>query len=164
MINIRPACPEDINDISCVLAASWKTAYRGIIEDDYLDALSDTHWVDFLTYGLHGNSIIVMVMESNSQIIGAAIMSETENSGECGLRAFYLLPDKIGQGLGQIFYNSIENEMKNRGFSSCALDVLENNARAIRFYKKQGFLDTSKELNVDLGENSYLCKIFKKTI
>ena len=164
MINIRPACPEDINDISCVLAASWKTAYRGIIADSYLDALSDTHWVDFLASGLKGKKIIVMVMESGRQIIGAATMSETENSGECDLISFYLLSDKIGQGLGQIFYSSIENEMRNRGFSSCRLDVLESNTRAVRFYKKQGFLDTNKELNVNLGENSYLCKTFKKTI
>ena len=57
MVNVRMAQTKDIERISCVLAASWKTAYRGIVHDDYLDALQDNHWAKFLTTGLNNASI-----------------------------------------------------------------------------------------------------------
>ncbi len=53
MVHIRTAGFEDIAAISSILAASWKTAYRGIVNDDYLDLLTDEHWIDFLNTGMN---------------------------------------------------------------------------------------------------------------
>lgn len=162
MTRIRSACADDIEEISCVLAKSWKTAYRGIVDDAYLDTLPLDHWVDFLASGLSKGSIIVSVMDNGHQIVGAAIISKTGNAGECCLISFYLLPDKIGQGLGHTFYNEIEAELINCGYSSCVLDVLENNTRAIRFYKAHGFHETGKEQPAILGDKQYTCKVLEK--
>lgn len=164
MVHIRLANLEDISKISSVLAVSWKTAYRGIVDDDYLNSLKSDHWVDFLTSGLNKNSIFSMVMENNQEMIGVAILSKTEKEHEACLISFYLLPDKIGQGFGHVFYCEIEAELKSRGFSNCSLDVLENNKRAIRFYKVHGFIDTKKEIKAVLGEYDYTCKVLEKAL
>ena len=165
MVQTRKSRIEDVNNISHVLASSWKTAYRGIVHDDYLDALKHDHWVEFLTTGLSNDSIFSMVIESNQEIIGAAILNETEKEREVNLRAFYLLPDKIGKGFGHTFYNDIETELKGRGFLNCVIDVLENNSRAIRFYETHGFIDTGKTIdNVVLGTQNYSCKVFEKAL
>jgi len=164
MIGVRVALSEDINNISCVLAASWRTAYRGIVADDYLDALSDDHWVKFLTSGLTSGSVFSLVLHDSQEIIGATVMGKSEAQGEVHLFALYLLPDKIGQGLGHAFYCDIENEMKQRGYTKCTLDVLENNTRAIRFYEVHGYVEASKGTTAELGGQSYKCKSFEKAL
>jgi len=62
MISTRTAQTEDVAKISNVLASCWKTAYRGIVNDDYLDALKDDHWVDFLSAGLNGDDVFSLVL------------------------------------------------------------------------------------------------------
>ena len=46
MINVRMTQIKDILQISLVLAESWKLAYRGIVDDDYLDSLKTDHWAE----------------------------------------------------------------------------------------------------------------------
>jgi ribosomal protein S18 acetylase RimI-like enzyme len=164
MIHTRISRIEDVYNISHTLASSWKTAYRGIVHDDYLDALPDNHWVEYLTTGLKNDSVFSMVIESNQEIIGAAILSNTEKEHEVNLISFYLLPDRIGKGFGHIFYSDIETELRNRGFQNCVIAVLENNSRAIRFYEAQSFIDTGKTIDAVLGIQNYSCKILEKTL
>ncbi len=163
MVSIRTAGFEDIAAISSVLAASWKTAYRGIVNDDYLDLLTDGHWIDFLNTGMNNSSVFAMVIEEQN-IIGAAVLSKAEKEKEINLKAFYLLPDKIGQGFGHAFFNGIEAGLKAQGFSKCVLDVLENNKRAIRFYEAHGFISTDSEMVTTLGSHDYVCKIYEKNL
>ena len=162
MINIRTAVLEDICTISHVLAASWKSAYRGIVHDKYLDALDNNHWVDFLLAGMKNKTVFAMILEEGQKIIGAAILSEAEQ--ESHLVSFYLLPEKIGQGLGHVFYSGIETELKNRGLTKCVLDVLEHNRRAIRFYEAHGFTDTHKKTHAKLENVEYICNEYEKSL
>ena len=163
MVNVRTAKTEDIDKISIVLAASWKTAYRGIVADDYLDSIREDRWVDFLTAGLSNGAIFSMVLQENQEIAGASILGKSEKENEVRLISFYLAPDRIGQGYGHIFYSGIEKKIKSRGFTKCVIDVLEKNDRAIKFYKSHGFDDTRTEVKITLGNRDYICKVFEKT-
>ena len=40
------------------------------------------HWIDFLTSVLSNNNVFAMVLETGSEIIGAAIMSQTEKDND----------------------------------------------------------------------------------
>ena len=162
MVSTRIAKIEDANNISIVLATSWKSAYRGIVGDDYLDPLKDSHWVDFLNNGLSGDAVFSMVLLEDQQIIGASILGTSENKGEIHLISLYLLPEKIGQGFGHIFYSDIEKEIRARGFSKCVLDVLKNNIRAIKFYEAHGFVDAHRNATTKLGERDYPYMVFEK--
>jgi len=162
--NTRISKTEDVVNISRVLALSWKTAYRGIVHDEYLDSLEYDHWVEFLTTGLGNGSIFSMVIEDEYEIIGAAVLCKTEKENEANLKAFYLLPDKIGRGFGHTFLCSIESELRKMGFRNYIIDVLGNNSRAIRFYDAHGFTDTGKNINTTLGERHYTCKSFEKAL
>jgi ribosomal protein S18 acetylase RimI-like enzyme len=105
-----------------------------------------------------------MVIEDNNEMIGAALLCETDKTHEINLISFYLLPEKIGLGIGHTFYNAMETELLNRGFQNCVIDVLENNTRAIRFYKDHGFSETCTENDAVLGDKDYKCKVFEKRI
>ncbi|MDR2909141.1 MAG: GNAT family N-acetyltransferase [Oscillospiraceae bacterium] len=164
MVVTRAGKIDDAEKISRVLALSWKTAYRGIVNDDYLDKLKDTYWVEFLTEGLKNGTVFSIVIEDDRGIFGAAILSRTEKECEVNLISFYLIPDKIGQGFGHIFYSAIESELKDREFSTCVVDVLESNARAISFYKAHGFVDTGRAVSTALAEQNYTCLVFEKPL
>ncbi len=164
MTHTRVSTNDDVETISFVLASSWKTAYRGIVHDDYLDSLQDSRWVEFLRTGIDNGYVFSLVIENNQEIIGAAILCKTEKPNEANLISFYLLPEKIGQGLGHKFYVAIEAELRNRGFLNCTLDVLESNSRAIRFYEAHGFESTGNTVIATLGEKNYTCAVFEKTI
>ena len=162
MVNIRTSVLEDISTISGVLASSWKSAYRGIVHDEYLDSLSDNHWIDFLNTGMNNETVFSMVLEQGKSMIGAAILSEERK--EVHLISFYLIPEKIGHGFGHLFYNGVETELKRRGFAKCVLGVLQDNHRAIRFYETHGFFDTNRRIIAKLGECEYACKIYEKSL
>ncbi len=46
-IIMRKANPDEIFDISKTLAKSWKWAYKGLVNDDYLSSLKEDNWVNF---------------------------------------------------------------------------------------------------------------------
>ena len=164
MISVRTAQIQDIAGISHLLATSWKTAYRGIVDDDYLDSLGYDHWVDYLTSALSGDTVFSMVLSENQEIVGASVLGKSETENEVHLISLYLLPEKIGLGYGHKFYGEIEKEIRNKGFKKCALDVLEKNKRAVKFYKAHGFTDTRVEAVTVLGNRNYPYKVFEKTL
>ena len=164
LISVRMTQTQDIDRISLVLVTSWKTAYRGIVDNEYLDSLRDDHWVEFLTSALNGDTIFSMVLLEDQEIVGASILGKSETEHEVHMISLYLLPEKIGQGYGHTFYSEIEKEMRNKGFTKCVIDVLENNERAIRFYTAHGFADMHVEAETTLGKRNYLYKVFEKTL
>ena len=44
-MKIRTAGVQDLETVSRIHALSWKTAYRGILPDDFLNQLSYRRWV-----------------------------------------------------------------------------------------------------------------------
>lgn len=43
---VRDAELSDANDLSLVYQISWKTAYKGMVPDEYLNNLSQDHWTE----------------------------------------------------------------------------------------------------------------------
>ena len=155
---------KDIPQISFVHAESWKTAYRGIVDNDYLDSLKTDHWVEYLTNGLNGDEVFSMVLLENQDIVGASILRKSEKQGEIHIVSLYLMPDKIGKGYGHRFYCEIENEIKSLGYTKCTLDVLANNKRAISFYMAHGYIDSGTEETTVLGSKEYPYRTFNKKL
>ena len=80
------------------------------------------------------------------------------NSGE--IAAIYLLPEYWGEGYGGNLMNFSLDFLSGAGYESIAIWVLEENNRAINFYKKYGFdFDENKKtivLGKELVEVRYL--------
>lgn len=164
MIRTRAAGAGDIESINQVFYNFWRSAYRGIIADHYLDRLPADHWCEFLEQGLKDHRMFILVLEREVQIIGAAVLSPAERDGVVHLISFYIRPEEIGTGLGHIFYQDIEAEARKRGYTGCVLDVLKSNQRAARFYHLHGFHLTGKTTEAALGERIYTCDIWEKDL
>lgn len=145
----RQANPDDAKTISSVLAKSCKELYKGIVDDACLDALTPNTWTSYLDAGLREGSLFSIIMEENSEIIGVAVLRETEYRQEVELVSIYLLPEHSGKGLGVQFYREVESQCRALGYTSCVLDIIDGNRRATEFYCKCGFSCTGGSYTAD---------------
>lgn len=160
---------QDTERISLVTATSWKTTYRGMIDDTYLDDLKEDHWVQFLISafdddGQLSEGRLCMVLLLDEQIVASAVLAQAEKATEIHLTALYMLPECIGQGYGRQLYEAVEKEIKNRGYTECSLDVLQSNSRAICFYQSAGFVKTGGQTVFTLGEREYTSLAMRKSL
>lgn len=143
-MNIRIARLDDAEELATVHVASWQSAYRGIIADDFLQKLSvekrAVHWREAL--GDEASQEKVFVAEEDARhIIGFASGGPqrdpvlTAYDGE--LYAIYLLPTAQRQKVGSRLFHALANQLLRDGFTAMLIWVLaENPAR--KFYEALG--------------------------
>ena len=140
---IRYATTEDAAGIARVHAESWRSAYRGIVPDDYLDSIDVEEWA-----GRHrrnmaeaADSSVSYVAEVRGEIVGWAAggpnhIPESAYSGE--LYTIYLLPQYQRIGNGRRLIAAIAGWLMESGFESMILWVLAENWPARQFYEALG--------------------------
>ncbi len=150
-MEIRYIDPYDSREeISRIYENSWKYAYRGIIPQDYLDAVPRGRWVK--TLDTPGWSTMVCV--ENGEYIGTSSFCKSRfeqypDSGE--VISIYFLPEFMGKGYGSKLLDAVMSELKNQGFTEAFLWVLEENGNARRFYEKYGFQCSCDYLDDNIG-------------
>ena len=144
---------DDRGAISRIYEESWRAAYRGIIPQEYLDVIPRGRWVKNLDIpGWH-----TMVCVEDGEYVGTSSFSKSRfpqypDQGE--VISVYLLPDRYGKGYGGPLLEAVLSELKKQGFTAVFLWVLEENARARRFYEKHGFSCTDEYLDAVIGGKS----------
>ena len=134
----------DIPAIARVHVAAWKTAYRGIIADDFLDRLTigrrDTLWRQYLAMPDRR----LLICKEQGEVTGFAACGPTRDGdkdpalvGE--LYAINVAPDYWRQGCGQALVKRVIRELTRAKFALVTLWVLDANERARRFYERAGF-------------------------
>ena len=104
---------DDKAAISRIYEASWRSAYRGILPQDYLDSIPAGYWVPYLEQA--GRN--VLVMEEDGQLIGTAsyCASRDPSLPEYGeVVSIYLLPDWQGMGYGRLLLDAAIAELAAR--------------------------------------------------
>lgn len=151
-MRIRKASVEDAAAIARVTVDTWKTAYRGIVDDNYLNNLSyeerEKGWRQFP----FNNSFVYVAEDDAHNIIGfAAAGPERESTpmyqGE--LYAIYIYQEHQSKGVGSVLFRSILKNLEQSGINSLLLWVLSDSPYQ-RFYEKHGGLPVqSKLLEID---------------
>lgn len=123
---------------SHIYAKSWKTAYKDIIPQKYLDELSLEHWTPFLENSPFQN----FLLQDNGVFVAASAIAKAregiyDDYGE--VVSIYVLPDHFNKGYGTILFKHMIEKLQAMGFSKTVLWVLEENQRARLFYEKMGF-------------------------
>lgn len=166
-LKVRQVGPEMAQVVSGVFAASWKAAYRGIISDSYLDGMPEDRWVGFLQDGLTSGEFICLAAVAADRLLGAAVMrgGGLEKLPEHGeLSCLYVLSGEMGRGVGSLLLERVLEEMRMRGLKHCALNVLEDNARAIAFYRRRGFTRMDISTKTELGGREYNCTLMCRVL
>lgn len=143
MTEVRAAAPADADEVARLHVRSWRSAYRGLIADDYLDGLSPEAVVDRYTFGRVGLRVpSTLVAVDGPAIRGFATAglcrdAELPNSGE--LMALYVDPAHSGAGLGTLLLTAARDRLRAVGVPCAVLWVLDANTRARRFYERGGW-------------------------
>ena len=88
--------------------------------------------------------------------LGVLALNPREKMQHIGvLNSFYIKKDYRRKGLAKDLLVFIEKLAKELGIVRINLSVMEENIEAIRFYKKNGFIETGKELDTIFVEGSY---------
>jgi GNAT superfamily N-acetyltransferase len=142
---IREATAIDAEAISRVRVRSWQAAYRGIIDDAYLDAMSIEAGRDRYLRTFDPDpaaSFARVCADDDGRVTGFAMAGATRSrvaaprSAEVYL--IYLLPAVQRQGLGTRLMRSMARGLERRGMGSLVVWALVRNEPACRFYERLG--------------------------
>lgn len=151
------------SELSRIYEESWKYAYRGIIPQSYLDSIPSGHWADAVDReGRYSLILLDQGQMIGTSSFGKSRFSELSDWGE--IVSIYLLPAYMGKGFGGSLLNAVLGELVQMGFSSFFLWVLEENARARRFYEREGFSESGRTLDDEIGGKALREVQYIKTI
>ncbi len=141
---IRPARPVDARQIATIHVRTWRLAYRGIIPDEFLDSLSiderEAVWQQDLLVG-HPKVWVAEYGEGVLGWISAARSRDADATGSTGeIWAVYVEPEHWRKGIGHALCDTAEQALFSDGFVEVTLWVLEDNERALKFYKSNGYV------------------------
>ncbi|TCP56038.1 acetyltransferase (GNAT) family protein [Tumebacillus sp. BK434] len=90
-----------------------------------------------------------VLMEDDGHTVGELVLRRAEYEGrEVGYISFiYVVPEGRGQGYSQQLLRYAEDLFRKLQFPEYHLRVAQTNARAIRFYEKNGFEQLAQETN-----------------
>ena len=134
----RMTLNDDAEVVGNIYANSWKAAYRGIVPQAYLDGLAGSMWLAVLRDEQYQS---YLAMDGEAYIGASAVCAARDESmvGWGEIVSLYLLPTYFGSGYAEPLFRRVVEALRMQGYQQIYLWVLEENARARRFYEKQGF-------------------------
>lgn len=162
-IRCREAEAGDLPAVSRQVAESYRTAYRGLMEEDYLASLADDHWVPVLTESLAAGSTCILA-EDGAEVVGSIVFGPSAADPGPGIYeifALYLLPGYMGLGVGHRLYLEAQRRMTGQGAVACVAEALCGNTRSIRFCLAHGFAETGT-FSVEENGMTLQCKSLRK--
>ena len=153
LVKIRRANIEDADGIAKVHVDCWKTTYKGIIPDNYLNGLSYKDRTELWKQNITREDNYVIIAENEQgKIIGFADAWKRETNIEentCDLTSIYLLEEYQGTGIGKALINELFIHFKEMGYSKIFVDVLEDN-KTKHFYEYYG-AEFVKNIQIKIG-------------
>jgi L-amino acid N-acyltransferase YncA len=140
-MRIRDAVVEDAGQIAGIHVRSWQFAYRGIVPDDVLDALSTEQRRAFWVEELVRSSRRTLVVEVDEAIAGWAAFGpcrDADAPAAVEVYGIYLDPAFLRRGLGKLLWAAACRAMAADGHARAAVWVVSANDRARRFYESMG--------------------------
>ena len=137
---------EEIRGKAFVHWKTWHEAYPGLVSDEYLERFTlekcediafrwASKWPENTLVALEGDRVTGFVSYGDRG-------DERPDAGE--IFAIYVLPERWGTGTADALMKAARERLT--GYPEICLWVLKDNARAIRFYEKQGFAPDGEEL------------------
>jgi hypothetical protein len=139
---IRPARPGDAAAIAALHTASWRSAYRGILPDAFLDGPIEANrravWEARLP-ALAAGDVVLLAPDG----FAAAF---AQDDGDALLDNLHVVPGVRGAGLGAALLHAVASALLAGGSRAMHLWVFDANPRARKFYARHGAVETGRRL------------------
>ena len=143
MIKLRHSTVDDAGAIARVQALSWQATYRGMIPQDYLDAIDVDAWAERHRGHMleEPEGFVSYMAEEEGEIVGWALGGPNRDQRmiySAELFTIYLLPGYERRGIGRMLMNAVARGLMSLGFESMIVWVLRDNWAAREFYEALG--------------------------
>ena len=157
-IIIRKINKSDIPAAAEIQVNGWKTAYKGIVDSNFLDALSKEEKIkkmeDVYT------KIGFIVAEIKGEIVGLCKYIDNNSrspeivKADCELTALYVKPELKYKGIGTKLVKYVKEEFRKKGKRKMIIWCLKENKPSRKFYEKMGGTKI-EEKPIIIGEKQY---------
>ena len=141
-IIIRRVKEEDLPFVVDIQVEGWRTAYRGIIDDNTLDNMNKDAKLEKRRKDYDQNGFIVA--EINDEIVGFCRYVDNNSFSpnieeiDCELMALYVKPELKFRGIGTKLFTFVVDEFKSKSKKKMIIWCLKDNEPSKRFYTKMG--------------------------
>lgn len=145
-IQLRRATVADAEAIAAIRIEGWRTTYRGMIPDSYLNEMDMNqnvlHWRTILqALPVKEDSLCVYVAVSEDEIVGfvsAMKLPEPKLDKDGEINAIYIRPQWQRCGIGKRMLHKAARSLQAMGCTSCVIWVIDGNSQARNFYEELG--------------------------
>lgn len=155
---------DSIEEVCRVYAESWRSAYRGIVPQEYLDNLDARRFMGFITEDLPR----IWLASDGEHIVGSSSYSAARDKDKPGwgeIVSIYLLPGYTRRGIGTGLLRASMDSLFKMNCKKIYCFALEDNYPARDFYVKNGFFQGADSREITIGGKRLLeiRYIFEKT-
>lgn len=157
--SVRTALLEDSEGIGAVHTESWKTSYKGLVHQSFLDSLDlESRVAGAKRRFANAELINLVLVENETQRIagfttfGRCRDKNVDADGE--LYAIYLFQGDQRRGGGRLLFAATMDAARARGFTKMMVSVFEANQSSRRFYERMGGVFIGSD-QIELEEHKY---------
>jgi len=143
---IRRARVQDAAALADINRRGWLFAYAHILPAETMreaGADLEARWADSLA-DMDDDREVWVATDADDRAIGFVSVGSSRHEdarpGEGELRAIYLAPEVVGDGVGRELLACGERALARLGYEVAMLWVFEENERARRFYERNGWV------------------------
>jgi len=157
-ITIRKILPEEAREYALLADACWKSAYTGIMPEEFLRSREDEQFeqrVEKYREALGGfecDFYFAEYWERNVGILGIRKSRDEDKPDTGEIMAIYLIEEFWNKGFGKELLKLALEALKSMGHSEITLWTLEENSRARRFYERNGFVHDGAKKEMEFGK------------
>ena len=157
MIIIRDVTEKDLPSVVDIQIAGWRTAYRGIIDDDILASMDREERLARRKNDWRNTGFIVA--ENDGKVVGFCRYINNNSFSpdydiDCELMALYLDPDMKRKGIGSKLFQYVVDEFRQQGKRRMILWCLKDNQPSRSFYEAMGG-KLGGEKDFEIGDRSF---------
>ena len=143
MATLRPMVAGDAGAVAHLHATSWRSAYRGMLTDDFLDhgVVADRQavWHDRLVAQPADQAFGIVAEDTTGQLIGFAyVLPGHDPVWGTLVDNLHVHPDAKGGGIGRRLLQAVARKLGAAHTQPLFLWVLDANEPAKRFYTRMG--------------------------
>lgn len=152
-ITIRKITLNDIDRLQQIGRQTFSETFSGYNSEEDMKKYLDEHFsIEKLTIELHNPDSEFYFAVLNDIVIGylklnfGESQTELKDSKALEIERIYVPKEYHGQSVGQVFYEKAIQVARHKEVDYVWLGVWEENHRALRFYKKNGFTEFDKHI------------------
>ena len=141
---VRNAVKEDSKKMANIIVNGWKNAYRGLIDDEFLDNMNEEilskNWERNILSQNEDNHICVY--EENGKVQGIIRFGVPDDKEDklhnAEIHVLYVETSLKRQGIGSKMFEFAKDYFKKNNMNNLVTWCLKGNNQGLNFYKKMG--------------------------